>query len=169
MVENAAVNGLTVFLNISDFHDSFQNFLSSEYTLENLSFYEKVDEFKEILNSGEDEDTSASLRCSVAAISFSRLFDEFLAPGANSELNLNSDLRVELAVLMQEVTENTMDLTEQRAASFLDRLGKALDKAQRNIFQLMTNDMFSRYILSKHYKELLAKVKRENDAPMGKA
>lgn len=160
LVENATANGLGAFLGVPDFKDSFREFLRHEFNLENLKFYDKADEVAEILTG--DEGGSATLTASVAGISFSRLFDEFLRPGANSELNLISDLRIELAMLMQEVNDGVIGDSERIAKSFLERLKSTLIKAQEHIFQLMTNDMFNRYVLSKAYNELLEKVKAED-------
>lgn len=161
LLENAIANGLGAFLRVPSFNESFRKFLKAEFTLENLKFYEKVSELLEMLNEYSDEDGSPELRCSVAGISYSRLFDEFLRPGAASELNLISDLRVDLAMLMAEVNNGSMADSERTARGFLQRLTKTLTKAQDNIFQLMTNDMFNRYVLSKHYNELLESVKAE--------
>lgn len=159
LVENATANGLSAFLAVPDFRESFRAFLKREFTSENLRFYEKVIEVQEILT--EDDDGALTMTASVAGISFSRLFDEFLRPGAESELNLISELRVELAMLMQEVNDGMMMDSDKVAKSFLGRLSKTLTKAQENIFQLMTNDMFNRYVLSKHYDDLLEKVTAE--------
>ncbi|XP_035388606.1 regulator of G-protein signaling 7a isoform X2 [Electrophorus electricus] len=113
--------------------EQFLKFLESEFSSENLSFWLAVQELK--------RRPVKEVPCRVQEI-----WQEFLAPGAPSAINLDS----------KSYDKTTQNVKDPGRYSFED--------AQEHIYKLMKSDSYSRFIRSSVYQELLqAKKKRSKN------
>uniref|UniRef100_T1IIJ8 RGS domain-containing protein n=1 Tax=Strigamia maritima TaxID=126957 RepID=T1IIJ8_STRMM len=103
----------------------FENYLRTEYSSENIRFWKAVEDLR--LGS------QAWIEKKVKDI-----FEEFLAPGASNQVNLDS-----------KTVENT-----QKAMNKPNRY--TFDSAQKHVFALMNKDSYPRFLRSEAYKQILA-------------
>uniref|UniRef100_A0AAY5EFL6 Regulator of G protein signaling 7b n=1 Tax=Electrophorus electricus TaxID=8005 RepID=A0AAY5EFL6_ELEEL len=109
--------------------EQFLKFLESEFSSENLSFWLAVQELK--------RRPVKEVPCRVQEI-----WQEFLAPGAPSAINLDS----------KSYDKTTQNVKDPGRYSFED--------AQEHIYKLMKSDSYSRFIRSSVYQELLQAKKK---------
>lgn len=113
--------------------DAFLQFLATEFSVENLLFWESVNFYKE--GARTDPDLQAS------AIS---LYDKFISPTSRFTLNISAEAsRTIRARLVQD-----------------DDLADLFDAAQLQTWRLMLSDSFPRFQLSKRKRELEGKLKQ---------
>jgi regulator of G-protein signaling len=111
-------------------HDHFRAFLEKEYATENLLFVEDVWRMKKMA----ERDVAAECK---------RIWKQFLAPGAEMLVNVDSKTR--------RVSEENMRKPDRWT----------FDDAAAALFYLMTSDSYSRYLRSAHYKDFLEGAKRK--------
>ncbi|PAA50144.1 hypothetical protein BOX15_Mlig015244g1 [Macrostomum lignano] len=102
----------------------FKQFLTKEFSSENLSFWLAVQDYK----FGPNDQLRSRM---------TQIFDEFLAPGAPSEINIDS---------------KTMTIT-QKGMQSPNRF--SFEEAQEHIYLLMKKDSYQRFLRSDDYKTLL--------------
>ncbi|XP_073072857.1 regulator of G-protein signaling 7 isoform X9 [Manis javanica] len=113
--------------------EQFLKFLESEFSSENLRFWLAVEDLKK-----------RPIREVPSRVQ--EIWQEFLAPGAPSAINLDS----------KSYDKTTQNVKEPGRYTFED--------AQEHIYKLMKSDSYPRFIRSSAYQELLqAKKKGEND------
>uniref|UniRef100_A0A4W4H6X8 Regulator of G protein signaling 7b n=1 Tax=Electrophorus electricus TaxID=8005 RepID=A0A4W4H6X8_ELEEL len=118
--------------------EQFLKFLESEFSSENLSFWLAVQELK--------RRPVKEVPCRVQEI-----WQEFLAPGAPSAINLDS----------KSYDKTTQNVKDPGRYSFED--------AQEHIYKLMKSDSYSRFIRSSVYQELLQAKKKRGRLAGGRA
>ncbi|KAI4886269.1 hypothetical protein NFI96_010598, partial [Prochilodus magdalenae] len=106
---------------------AFQEFLRSEYSEENILFWQACEEYKKIKSTPE------------MIIAANRIYSEFVQVEAPRQINIDSGTR----------TNITKNISEPNLNSF--------DTAQKMIYSLMTRDCYPRFLKSDIYQALLRK------------
>lgn len=112
-------------------HEHFKTFLEKEYATENLLFVEAVWKMKKL---GQKD----------VAVECQRIWQQFLAPGAEMLVNVDSK--------SHNITKNNMDAPDRWT----------FDVAAAHLYYLMTSDSYSRYLRSNYYKDFLEGAKKKN-------
>jgi hypothetical protein len=148
----ATLKGL---LSDPDGFNSFKNFLSHEFSVENILFWREVEDFRQKKARG-----VGSLELLGEAQS---MYAKYIIPGAPFEVNLPATivndlqrrLKAEfggLAASARESDSNAKLLPETFESD--TQTPTIFDAAQKNIFHLMETDSYQRYIASQDYKQL---------------
>ncbi|XP_030647086.1 regulator of G-protein signaling 5a isoform X3 [Chanos chanos] len=104
---------------------TFKSFLRSEFSQENIEFWEACEEFKK---------TKSPLKMAAKA---KKIYEDFIQTGGPKEVNIDH--------FTKDVTlRNLVDLSPS-----------TFDLAQSRIYTLMEKDSFGRFLRSEHYQELL--------------
>lgn len=104
--------------------EDFRRFLEEEHAVENLEFYENVEQFKEVAR--DDDESSVDSRVELER----SIADNYVAPGAPKEVNIEGRTRDEI---LQRVQNNEVD-------------PDIFTPAQREVRNLMMFDSFSRFV-----------------------
>ncbi|XP_053156968.1 regulator of G-protein signaling 7 isoform X9 [Hemicordylus capensis] len=115
--------------------EQFLKFLESEFSSENLRFWLAVEELKK-----------RPIR--EVPVRVQEIWQEFLAPGAPSAINLDS----------KSYDKTTQNVKEPGRYTFGD--------AQEHIYKLMKSDSYPRFIRSSAYQELLQAKKKGRNIPI---
>ncbi|XP_030647084.1 regulator of G-protein signaling 5a isoform X1 [Chanos chanos] len=115
---------------------TFKSFLRSEFSQENIEFWEACEEFKK---------TKSPLKMAAKA---KKIYEDFIQTGGPKEVGLfkyNMNKLVNIDHFTKDVTlRNLVDLSPS-----------TFDLAQSRIYTLMEKDSFGRFLRSEHYQELL--------------
>ncbi|XP_076828484.1 regulator of G-protein signaling 21 [Brachyhypopomus gauderio] len=106
---------------------AFQEFLRSEYSEENILFWQACEDYKKIKNT--PEMISAA----------NRIYSEFVQVEAPRQINIDCGTRANI----------TKNISEPNLESF--------DKAQKLIYSLMARDCYPRFLKSDIYQSILQK------------
>uniref|UniRef100_UPI00398EB959 regulator of G-protein signaling 4-like n=1 Tax=Pristiophorus japonicus TaxID=55135 RepID=UPI00398EB959 len=104
---------------------AFTEFLQSEYSDENIKFWLACEEYRK-------HKSPAKL-----ASKAKKIYDEYIAVEASTEVNLESQIR------------------EKTGKNILEPTSSCFDEAQSKIFTLMQKDSYPRFLKSKTYLDLL--------------
>ncbi|XP_026525110.1 regulator of G-protein signaling 7 isoform X5 [Notechis scutatus] len=115
--------------------EQFLKFLESEFSSENLRFWLAVEDLKK-----------RPIR--EVPVRVQEIWQEFLAPGAPSAINLDS----------KSYDKTTQNVKEPGRYTF--------DDAQEHIYKLMKSDSYPRFIRSSAYQELLQAKKKARNIPI---
>ncbi|XP_044304474.1 regulator of G-protein signaling 7 isoform X11 [Varanus komodoensis] len=115
--------------------EQFLKFLESEFSSENLRFWLAVEDLKK-----------RPMREVPARVQ--EIWQEFLAPGAPSAINLDS----------KSYDKTTQNVKEPGRYTFVD--------AQEHIYKLMKSDSYPRFLRSSAYQELLQAKKKGRNIPI---
>ncbi|KAI9893308.1 MAG: hypothetical protein M1814_000438 [Vezdaea aestivalis] len=147
-------NRLTVILSDPALRLLFREFLRDTHCEENLAFYLDVVQFtssyRSISRSASNPkvDTIREIRESLAAAY--GLYNAFLAPGSPCELNIDHNLRNNLAGRMTRAVGDD----EAMSASLRD-VAKLFDEAQNSVFKLMSSDSVPKFLKDPRYSSVL--------------
>ncbi|KAK1786717.1 hypothetical protein P4O66_017106 [Electrophorus voltai] len=106
---------------------AFQEFLRSEYSEENILFWQACEDYKKIKNI--PEMVSAA----------NRIYSEFVQVEAPRQINIDCGTRANITKCISEPTL------------------ESFNKAQKQIYSLMTRDCYPRFLKSEIYQSILEK------------
>jgi len=140
---------------------SFKKFLTKEFSVENILFYEEIEEYRKKKKEGGDD-----LELIGEA---QRIYAKYIIIDSPFQVNLPDNIVKELEGKLKDIFSNAGKLPEALAGgSYLSRslsdpssilpnqreTPTIFDKAQENIFKLMSTDSFPRYFRSEEYAKL---------------
>ncbi|KKA30338.1 hypothetical protein TD95_002255 [Thielaviopsis punctulata] len=142
----------------------FRENLRETHCEENLSFYMDVDEFVQscrlaIRNNQKNSATSAETIKEIMAQAYG-IYNAFLAPGSPCELNIDHQLRNNLATRMTKAVGKEVTMVET-----LQDVMSLFEDAQTAVFKLMASDSVPKFLKSPKYEQTL----REYDLDIGSA
>ena len=129
---------LDVFLKDPVAVSSYESFLVSEFSVENLHFYVTVMEYQTQFSARSYSQNKAQAK---------RIYQEYLCQYAPNPINISADTK---AVLSNAL--NQLQLKQPREATEQILLN-LFEPAQREIYHLMSRDSFPRYFQSGLYKQ----------------
>jgi len=139
---------------------SFKKFLTKEFSVENILFYEEIEEYRSKKKAGStDLDLVAEAQ---------RIYAKYIITDSPFQVNLPDVIIKNLEIALKELFSGNVTNSERpevlRSMSTSEGLQRQpptlFDRAQENIFKLMNSDSFPRYVRSDEYKTLLADVDR---------
>jgi len=148
---------------------SFKKFLTKEFSVENILFYEEIEEYrKKKKEGGEDLELIGEAQ---------RIYAKYIIIDSPFQVNLPDNIVKELESKLKDIFSNAGKLPEALAGSYQPRsmsdassllpnqreTPTIFDKAQENIFKLMSTDSFPRYFRSEEYQKLCAQVNDKKD------
>jgi hypothetical protein len=143
---------MTIILKNEKALQLFEAFLCKEFAVENLLFWKAVESLKQRLGSG-------LLNGTEALDEAKRIHNTFCATSAQLNVNISSEQRSLLITLLDESSQGS----EQEAKQCLD----GLEKAQQEIFTLMSNDSLRRFLRSEEYQNFMVQ-NGQPSSPSGK-
>ena len=136
---------------------SFNQFLQREFSVENLLFWCRVNQFIE-------EELKQSHKASEwLAIAF-EIYQEFIADTAMKQVNLSHRHKIEVQITLKNLSikyYGKKDLCQQDLDQLKTALSSLFLQAQKETFSLMV-DAHSRYVTSELWAELIAEVEKGN-------
>lgn len=149
-------NRLNLILNDPGLRSQFREFLRENYCEENLSFYLDVIEFsRQINNVQATDDVSEGL-----AKAYS-IYNAYLAAGSPCELNLDHQLRLEMAGQMTKAVHSD----DHSMHESLRRVAELYDRAQKQVFRLMAGDSVPKFMKTPLYLEIVGDYDAEPSTP----
>ncbi|OBZ71832.1 Developmental regulator flbA [Grifola frondosa] len=172
----------------------FREFLRSNFCEENLSFYLDVQDFKRKFNitSSAIASTSPSTRAGAKAtpgqVAMERhhealiqmafvIYNTYLAPSSQNELNIDHGLRNELSGYLSDVIQSLtgkafqgrveMEQANAFNATQLQTMIRLYERIQTHVFRLMATDSVPKFIKTPRFLELRIKLGEEDDGPLG--
>ncbi|CAO4382614.1 unnamed protein product [Caenorhabditis nigoni] len=115
--------------------DEFEKFLQGEHSEDNLRFWKDVQALKKEESAEEEQNDVMKMGQKVSII-----FDDYIAHGAKKEVSLRANT---VAIVMENMKNPNTEV---------------FDLAQQEIFDLMSEDSYLRYISSPSYQQLLDSV-----------
>lgn len=150
-------NRLVLILNDPGLRSQFREFLRENYCEENLSFYLDVVEFvRQINNVQASDDVSEGL-----AKAYS-IYNAYLAAGSPCELNLDHQLRLEMAGQMTKAVHSD----EASMFESLNKVAELYDRAQKQVFRLMAGDSVPKFMKTPLYLEIIGDYDDPNKASL---
>ncbi|TQW00768.1 developmental regulator flbA [Cordyceps javanica] len=143
----------------------FRENLSDTHCEENLSFYKDVDEFVHVCKAGiraakkSPNATSMDGIKEIMAQAYG-IYNAFLAPGSPCELNIDHQLRNNLATRMTKAVGQDIAMIET-----LEEVTTLFEDAQNAVFKLMASDSVPKFLRNAKYEQQL----RNFDADLGRA
>ncbi|KAM3526198.1 hypothetical protein MY4038_006946 [Beauveria bassiana] len=143
----------------------FRENLDETHCEENLSFYKDVDEFVHACKSGiraAKKSPNANSMDSIKEIMAQAygIYNAFLAPGSPCELNIDHQLRNNLATRMTKAVGQDVAMIET-----LEEVTALFEDAQNAVFKLMASDSVPKFLRNAKYEQQL----RNFDADLGRA
>ncbi|EGX90783.1 developmental regulator flbA [Cordyceps militaris CM01] len=143
----------------------FRENLSDTHCEENLSFYKDVDEFVHVCKAGirvAKKSPSANSMDGIKEIMAQAygIYNAFLAPGSPCELNIDHQLRNNLATRMTKAVGQDIAMIET-----LEEVMTLFEDAQTAVFKLMASDSVPKFLRNAKYEQQL----RNFDADLGRA
>jgi hypothetical protein len=128
-------------------HTAFKNFVTSEFSVENLMFYDAVQDFKEVFEAETPQDNRELAQ---------GIYTDFVSPGSPFQVNLPSTVVSTLAQLLRPQLITTspalaQHIDERRSQMILQNV---FDVAVVNIVELMRRDSYQRFLRSSYYRRL---------------
>jgi len=117
---------LAQIINHSDVLEGFKDYLRSEYSLENMLFYQDVELFKKLTKYSEIYDRTISL------------YHKYIEPNAIHEVNISFETRKKISDKLDEL----MELGDQASDS------SCYDIAQEEIIESLERDSIPRFIIT---------------------
>ncbi|KAI0363720.1 regulator of G protein signaling superfamily [Pilatotrama ljubarskyi] len=171
----------------------FREFLRSNFCEENLSFYLDVQDFKKSFST-----TSSAIAANVpparagqkatpGQLAMERhhealiqkafvIYNTYLAPSSQSELNIDHGLRNELSAYLSEVIHSMtgksfqghVDLEQANHfnATQLQTMIRLYERIQTHVFRLMATDSVPKFIKTPRFLALKVKLVEEDDGPL---
>ncbi|CCG83180.1 Developmental regulator FlbA [Taphrina deformans PYCC 5710] len=124
----------------------FREFLRENYCEENFSFYQDVIDFVRQINSVQTIDGVSEGLAKAYSI-----YNAYLAAGSPCELNLDHQLRLEMAAQMTKA----VDGDETSMYQGLAKVAELFDRAQKQVFRLMAGDSVPKFLKTPLYLELM--------------
>jgi len=121
------------------FQKLFGEHLVSEWSVENLRFFNQVNAFRDNYPT-----FKSSKEANVVAL---QIYDTFIKPGAVMEVNIPATARERLVEDFKMLTHNTKDLTSVQIERTI------FDEAQGEILELMERDSFARFQRTQAYQD----------------
>jgi len=152
---------------------SFKKFLTKEFSVENILFYEEIEEYRKKKKEGGDD-----LELIGEA---QRIYAKYIIIDSPFQVNLPDAIVKELESKLKDIFSNAGKLPEALAPISFNRLPQAepsallpaqretptiFDKAQENIFKLMSTDSFPRFFRSEEYAKLCVQAKDQMNRVM---
>lgn len=145
-IKETNTNRLQLILSDAGLRSQFREFLRENYCEENLSFYQDVIDFVRQINNVQGiEGVSEGL-----AKAYS-IYNAYLAAGSPCELNLDHQLRLEMAGQMTKA----VDGDENSMYNSLAKVAELYDRAQKQVFRLMAGDSVPKFLKTPLYLELI--------------
>ncbi|KAM3488580.1 hypothetical protein MY3957_008152 [Beauveria namnaoensis] len=143
----------------------FRENLDETHCEENLSFYKDVDEFVHACKSGiraAKKSPNSNSMDSIKEIMAQAygIYNAFLAPGSPCELNIDHQLRNNLATRMTKAVGQDVAMIET-----LEEVTALFEDAQNAVFKLMASDSVPKFLRNAKYEQQL----RNFDADLGRA
>ncbi|KAI9804500.1 MAG: hypothetical protein M1825_001399 [Sarcosagium campestre] len=151
-------NRLTVILGDPALRLQFREFLRDTLCEENLAFYLDVVEFTSTYRYGIKKNSTPQIdtvRETLAAAY--GLYNAFLAPGSPCELNIDHNLRNNLASRMTRAVGD-----DQAMVDSLTEVALLFDQAQVSVFKLMASDSVPKFLKDPKYATILNEHDFEN-------
>ncbi|KAI9840763.1 MAG: hypothetical protein M1838_003924 [Thelocarpon superellum] len=136
----------------------FREFLRDTHCEENLAFYLDVVEFTTGYREGIRKMPNPkidTIRETLAAAY--GLYNAFLAPGSPCELNIDHNLRNNLASRMTRAVGD-----DQAMIDSLNEVARLFDEAQNSVFKLMSSDSVPKFLKDPKYSDILREHDLEN-------
>ncbi|KAH6971989.1 regulator of G protein signaling domain-containing protein [Ilyonectria destructans] len=133
----------------------FRENLRDTHCEENLSFYQDVDEFvhscKAVTRAAQKNPSSTSMDGveEIMAQAYG-IYNAFLAPGSPCELNIDHQLRNNLATRMTKAVGQDVGMTDT-----LQEVTSLFEDAQNVVFKLMASDSVPKFLRSPRYEQQL--------------
>jgi len=152
---------------------SFKKFLTKEFSVENILFYEEIEDYRKKKKEGGDD-----LELIGEA---QRIYAKYIIIDSPFQVNLPDAIVKELESKLKDIFSNAGKLPEALAPISFNRLPQAepsallpaqretptiFDKAQENIFKLMSTDSFPRFFRSEEYAKLCVQAKDQMNRVM---
>jgi len=149
---------------------SFKKFLTKEFSVENILFYEEIEDYrKKKANGAEDLELIGEAQ---------RIYAKYIIVDSPFQVNLPDHIVKELENKLKEIFSNAgkiaeddrpsnggpptrghdRNLSEVPALPHQRDVPTIFDKAQENIFKLMSTDSFPRYQRSEEYRRFVGEV-----------
>ncbi len=114
---------------------SFMDFLREEFCAENLEFWEKAKDFLESFKERSKDNNLNEAK---------EIFDTFIKSGSPKQLNITFDsmVKIEKYITDEKVEEDMFEF------------------ARGEVFELMKKDSYEKFLISDHYKKLMATVRQ---------
>ena len=145
--QQVEVKSLEQILQDPEAHHTFKDFLTSEFSVENLMFYEAVQEFQEDFEADIPNENQELAQ---------RIYNDFIAVGSPFQVNLPATVVSPLAQMLRPQLLSTspiiaQHIQQQRMQQIHQNI---FDEAVRNILELMKRDSYQRFIRSRYYRKL---------------
>ncbi|KAH9950099.1 regulator of G protein signaling [Amylocystis lapponica] len=172
----------------------FREFLRSNFCEENLSFYLDVQDFKRKFNitssavaSSAPNTARAGAKATLGQVAMERhhesliqmafvIYNTYLAPSSQSELNIDHGLRNELSGYLSDVItsltgkafQGRVELEQANAfnATQLQTMIRLYERIQTHVFRLMATDSVPKFIKTARFLALRVKLNDEDDGPL---
>lgn len=141
-----------------DGFESFKEFLSKEFSVENILFWKEVEDFRQ-------KKAQSSNNQLVLMQEAQNIYAKYIIPGSPLQVNLpgqifkdlQTKLKVEYGGMAHRVSEDKKLQFETIVIdpSAVEKTTTVFDLAQKNIFYLMETDSYKRYITTKDYADIL--------------
>ncbi|KAI9821216.1 MAG: hypothetical protein M1827_003950 [Pycnora praestabilis] len=144
-------NRLSVILSDPALRLLFREYLRETHCEENLSFYLDVVEFTTSYRNATRKNITPKIdtvRETLAAAY--GLYNAFLAPGSPCELNIDHNLRNNLASRMTRAVGDDDSMVKS-----LDEVARLFDQAQTSVFKLMSSDSVPKFLKDPKYASIL--------------
>ncbi|KAI0356680.1 regulator of G protein signaling superfamily [Trametes cingulata] len=171
----------------------FREFLRSNFCEENLSFYLDVQDFKRSFSTTSSAiaanvpPAKAGQKATPGQLAMERhhealiqkafvIYNTYLAPSSQSELNIDHGLRNELSAYLSEVIHSMtgksfqghVDLEQANHfnATQLQTMIRLYERIQTHVFRLMATDSVPKFIKTPRFLALKVKLVEEDDGPL---
>ncbi|VDM80014.1 unnamed protein product, partial [Strongylus vulgaris] len=118
-----------------------ETFLESEFSSENIRFWIAIQDLKYSPNDQIDQKTE-------------RIYEEFLAPGAPAQVNVDS-----------RTLDQTLDCLQKATNASMRR--HAFTHSEEHVFTLMAKDSYPRFVRSQIYKGVLSAAQQQGSRRLG--
>ncbi|KAH9853877.1 regulator of G protein signaling domain-containing protein [Lenzites betulinus] len=171
----------------------FRDFLRSNFCEENLSFYLDVQDFKKSFSTTSSAIAAnppaarAGQKATPGQLAMERhhealiqkafvIYNTYLAPSSQSELNIDHGLRNELSAYLSEVIQSMTGKTFQGHvdleqanhfnATQLQTMIRLYERIQTHVFRLMATDSVPKFIKTSRFLALKVKLVEDDDGPL---
>ncbi|KAH9894166.1 regulator of G protein signaling domain-containing protein [Cubamyces lactineus] len=171
----------------------FREFLRSNFCEENLSFYLDVQDFKKSFSTtssaiaANPPPARAGQKATPGQLAMERhhealiqkafvIYNTYLAPSSQSELNIDHGLRNELSAYLSEVIQSLtgktfqghvdLEQANQFNATQLQTMIRLYERIQTHVFRLMATDSVPKFIKTPRFLALKVKLVEEDDGPL---
>lgn len=161
VVAPADVNTLAGVLSTKKGVMTFKSFLTKEFSVENVLFYEEIEQYRGKKASGEESEE-------VLVMEAQRIYAKYIIPDAPFQVNLPQNIVKDLDGSVRNILAPNPELYNmQPGEAEVNEIGYVapatptiFDASQKEIFKLMNTDSFPRYQRSEYFREFVEEVEK---------